>query len=96
MKVSYDKSVDAKYVTIKSGKVSETKPLNEWLFVDLNKKGQILGVEILDASRNVVHIYTDGREVIYLNYEEGAPSLSLNNVPSVEQEETQMFNLAYA
>jgi uncharacterized protein YuzE len=96
MKISYDKTVDAKYVTIKSGKVSITKPLNEWLFLDLNVKGQVLGVEILDASKNVVHIYTDGKDVTRLNFEENVSLLNLNNVPRIAQEKVQEFNLAYA
>ena len=60
MKVSYDKSIDAKYVTFKKGKIFATKPLNSWLFLDINKKGEVLGIEILDASTNEVVLQTDG------------------------------------
>jgi uncharacterized protein YuzE len=64
MKVSYDKSVDAKYVTFKKGKVFQTKPLNDWLFLDINRKGEVLGVEILDASKNEVALQTDGLNLV--------------------------------
>lgn len=64
MKVSYDKIVDAKYITFKKGKVFATKPLNDWLFLDINKKGEVLGVEILDASKNEVALQTDGVNLV--------------------------------
>jgi uncharacterized protein YuzE len=64
MKISYDKTIDAKYVRIKFGRVFRTERKNDWLIFDYNKKGEILGIEILDASRNNISIMTDGRNLI--------------------------------
>jgi uncharacterized protein YuzE len=64
MKIKYDSKIDAKYVTIKSGKVASTKPINDWLFFDVNKNGEVLGVEILDASVNYVTLQTDGDNLV--------------------------------
>lgn len=59
MKISYDKEVDAKYISITEGVVHETKVLKDWLMLDLDAKGDILGIEILDASKNLVSITTE-------------------------------------
>ena len=52
--ISYDKEIDAKYVSIKKDKIYETKILKDWLNLDLNKKGDVLGIEILNASENPI------------------------------------------
>lgn len=58
MKIDYDKKADAKYVRIKKGKISYTKEENDWLLFDCAKNGEVLGVEVLNASKNPVSIYT--------------------------------------
>ncbi|MEK7185705.1 MAG: DUF2283 domain-containing protein [Patescibacteria group bacterium] len=52
MKITYDKVADAKYVYVKEGKISYTKEQQEDLLFDCDKKGNILGIEILNASKN--------------------------------------------
>ena len=55
MKFEYDKSVDAAYIylehPIKQGEVKKTIELNENIVADFDKKGKLLGVEILNASK---------------------------------------------
>lgn len=53
MKITYDKEVDALYVSFKKGRVQETKRLGANFLVDVDNKGNILGLEVLDASRSV-------------------------------------------
>ncbi len=50
MKIDYDKVADAIYFTIKDGKVSKTLKVKDRLFVDVSSKGDVLGIELLDAS----------------------------------------------
>ncbi len=64
MKINHDTTIDAKYVSLKGGKIFETKPLKDWLILDLNKKGEILGIEILDASKNLVSIQVDNEDSV--------------------------------
>jgi uncharacterized protein YuzE len=71
IKVTYDKEVDAKYVSIRSGKVHETKTINEWLFVDVDSEGSVLGIEILDSSKNNVNITTLDNELSELLINDG-------------------------
>ena len=48
--ISYDKEADAAYFRVKKGKVAKTLQLDEWLLADVNKKGALLGVEMLFVS----------------------------------------------
>lgn len=53
MKFEYDKLVDALYLRLTHGKVAKTVRLKDRLNVDVDKKGNILGIEILDASTQI-------------------------------------------
>ena len=49
--LEYDESCNALYIRIKKGKVAETEPVSGNLILDLNKKGEIIGVEILGPTQ---------------------------------------------
>ena len=53
MNTTYDTLADAVYITLKKGKVSRTIPLADRLIVDVDSKGNVLGVEILDARKQM-------------------------------------------
>ncbi len=69
MKISFDKTIDTKYVSIKKGKIATTKKICEWLFFDLNSKNEVLGVEVLGASKNSLSLFTDGQNLIHYEFE---------------------------
>jgi uncharacterized protein YuzE len=54
MKFTYDKEADAAYIyleeSIADGEAEKTIELNENIIVDFDKKGKLLGIEILSAS----------------------------------------------
>jgi uncharacterized protein YuzE len=50
MKITHDKIADAVYVYLKKGEISRTVKLSGSILVDVNKKGEAIGVEILNAS----------------------------------------------
>lgn len=50
MKLKYDKKADAIYLTFKHGKVGKTLEAGEGALIDVDKKGELLGIEILDFS----------------------------------------------
>jgi uncharacterized protein YuzE len=57
MKAKYDESVDAMYIELKETKpkiVDKTIALNEDLIVDFDKDKKIIGIEILNASKNLI------------------------------------------
>ena len=53
MKISYDKIADALYIYLRSGKVAKTKKITKRLLVDIDKKGNVLGIEMLEVSRQI-------------------------------------------
>ncbi len=50
MKINYDKMADAMYFQIKEGTIAQTLPVNESVIIDVDKNGETLGIELLDAS----------------------------------------------
>ena len=53
MKITYDKNVDAMYIKLRGGRYDHTKKVTDDILVDVSKKGEVLGLEILDASKNI-------------------------------------------
>lgn len=53
MKIRYDKQVDAMYISLAKGKYDSTRKVSDVILVDEDKKGKVLGIEILDATKNI-------------------------------------------
>lgn len=47
MRIRYDSDADAMYISLKKDKVAKTKEIDENTIIDFNKKGDVIGVEIL-------------------------------------------------
>lgn len=53
MKIEYSKTADALYVYFREVKVAKSKEVEEGVVIDLDQKGHIVGIEILDASKRL-------------------------------------------
>lgn len=53
MKIKYDKKVDALYFALAKGKYSDSIKVSDNVVVDKDKNGNILGIEVLDATENI-------------------------------------------
>ena len=55
MKIEYPKEDDALYITLKEGDVADTDELTEDIIIDYDydNGGNIVGIEVLDASQHV-------------------------------------------
>jgi len=56
MKITLDKEADAAYIYFKEisdGEVANTISLNESVNIDFDKEGKTIGIEILNASKNL-------------------------------------------
>jgi len=51
MKISYDSEVDAAYIKLSDSKPSGVVEMTEGVNLDVTEKGEITGIEILDASK---------------------------------------------
>jgi uncharacterized protein YuzE len=54
MKITYDKKANAAYIKLTNKNTyQETKKITDDVLVDYAKDGTVVGIEILDASRNM-------------------------------------------
>ena len=56
MKITFDKEADAAYIYLKEispEEIAQTISLNESVNIDLDSEGRTLGIEIIDASKNL-------------------------------------------
>ena len=53
MKIEYSKDADALYVYFREVEVSQTREIEEGVLVDLDQKGHLIGIEILDVSKRL-------------------------------------------
>lgn len=58
-KIEYDKTIDALYIYANSGKIHKTLVLNDRVMFDVDKKGKLIGIEILDASKPLKKSFTN-------------------------------------
>ena len=58
MNITYDKQADAAYFAlVPKRKVSWTEEKSDWVLVDHDKNGKVLGIEVLFASKNLHNIF---------------------------------------
>ncbi len=62
MKLEFDTEADALYLRLKEGQVAKTLELQPGVFVDYNRLGNPIGIEVLSASK-----YIKG-EVLHIPY----------------------------
>ena len=53
MEISYDKKADAVYVEFRKGEFAKNKKIDDLTILDLDSEGNILGLELLDASKRI-------------------------------------------
>ncbi|MBU6443617.1 MAG: DUF2283 domain-containing protein [Alphaproteobacteria bacterium] len=53
MKVNFDQDTDALYVRFSDSEISETVEVRPGVMLDYDAKGRIVGLEILDATKNL-------------------------------------------
>lgn len=56
-KINYDAQSDALYLVIKEGYEDRHEEVAPGIFVELDKAGELIGVEILNASSNIGKLF---------------------------------------
>ena len=51
MRVRYDEKVDVLYIRLKEAPYHESDEIKEGFIIDYDKDGNVIGIEILDASK---------------------------------------------
>ena len=63
-KINYDSQSDVFYIVIKSGYEEVHREVAPGIFVELDKKGELIGIEILNASKNLGKFFSSGRSQV--------------------------------
>lgn len=50
MNINYDRVADAVYVNVSQGKIAKTVEMKDRVNIDLDQAGNIVGIELLEAS----------------------------------------------
>jgi len=53
MEITFDKNADALYIEFFSGNFASNKKMDDSTILDLDEKGNILGIELLDVSKRI-------------------------------------------
>ena len=53
MEISLDLDADALYIKFQEGKFAKNKKIDEDTIIDLDKKGMLLGIEMLNVTKRV-------------------------------------------
>ncbi|MFQ6063882.1 MAG: DUF2283 domain-containing protein [Candidatus Bathyarchaeia archaeon] len=53
IRVEYDSKADAMYIWLRKARYEISEELAENVIIDLDKRGRIIGIEILDVSKNL-------------------------------------------
>ena len=78
MNIKYDIMADAVYVNVGSGKVAKTVKSEDRFLVDVDKNGNVVGIEILDASSQQDLVTNLEKSV-----ESGVPITIENETPAI-------------
>ncbi|GBC68611.1 hypothetical protein HRbin01_00294 [archaeon HR01] len=54
MKVTYDPETDIIYIVLRDGEVYDSKEENEDIRLEYGKKGELIGIEIMNARANLI------------------------------------------
>ena len=74
MKVNYDEKSDAMYIRFSNSPYYESDEVKAGIILDYDKKGKVIAIEILDASKNLP---APKSELYNMNFEIFKPSLKL-------------------
>lgn len=53
MKITFDEKADALYIQFQKGNVKKTHKVKDGILIDIDNKGHLFGIEILDISRRI-------------------------------------------
>ena len=53
MKITFDKEADAVYIEFSNGEFAWNKKIDDFTIIDLDEKGNILGIELLNVSKRI-------------------------------------------
>lgn len=53
MEITFDKEANAVYIEFQKGEFAKNKKIDDFTIMDLDKEGNILGIELLNVSKRI-------------------------------------------
>ena len=53
MEITFDEKADAVYIEFRKGKFAKNKKIDDFTIIDLDKQGNLLGIELLEVSKRI-------------------------------------------
>jgi len=53
MEISFDREAEAMYIAFRKGEFSKNRKIDDSMVIDLDKGGNILGIELLNVSKRI-------------------------------------------
>ncbi|MBS3127942.1 DUF2283 domain-containing protein [Candidatus Woesearchaeota archaeon] len=53
MEINYDKDADALYIEFRKGNFAKNKKIDDFTIIDIDKEGNLLGIELLRVSKRI-------------------------------------------
>ncbi|MBC7809833.1 MAG: DUF2283 domain-containing protein [Burkholderiales bacterium] len=78
MRIKYDQSADAMYITLNNNQVVHTTALGEAVAIDFDADDNIIGLELLWVSHQVTNPF----EVLYQLLPKEYPAVDMANLPT--------------
>ena len=63
-KINYDPKSDVFYMVVKNGYEENHREIAPGIFVELDKKGDLIGIEILNASKNLGKFFSSNKSQV--------------------------------
>jgi uncharacterized protein YuzE len=79
MQIDYDAQADAVYIRLRAGEVADTRQADRYIFIDVDKDGVPLGIEILFAGRLIAQ---NGLTSVTVNLAQSTPLADSELVPA--------------
>jgi uncharacterized protein YuzE len=86
VKIEYDREADALYIRIQEKYVARTVELEEGINLDLDDKGKLIGLEVLDATEkySLADIFNLSTEGLFLGEKQTPPDGGLRSPTTQE------------
>jgi uncharacterized protein YuzE len=65
--IKYDSKSDVFYILVKDGYEDSHREISPGIFVELDKNGKLMGIEVLNASKNIGKFFMNNSDIHQLS-----------------------------
>ena len=68
MKAKYDVEVDVLRINWSDAKIEESDSVSSGVILDYDSQGNVIGIEILNASKKIQNFTSDDKKTVFINH----------------------------